>query len=154
ILPDAKNPPQATPEATKKAEPHRGNDSASDPLTTALMAIETSVWEAWAAKDLNKLDALTAKDLSFQNIYGNFFSNKADTLRDWTSSRCQVTKVGVTDGTATALSPTVGILIRTGSAQGTCDGQNLRAVAIPGASFFVREGGAWKLAFTLNRLPE
>jgi len=50
------------------------------------------------------------------------------------------------------LSPTVGLLSRTGTAEGTCDGQKLASVPIYGTSVFVKDGDSWKLAFTLNRL--
>lgn len=125
---------------------------AADPSTAAMMAIEKSVWEAWKAKDAAKLEDLTTKDLSFQNIFGTYFANKADTLKDWTSKRCDIKSVSVTDGVGTLLSPTVGILSRKGTAEGTCDGQKLTSVLVYGTSVFVKDGDSWKLAFSLNRL--
>ena len=125
---------------------------AADPSTAAMMAIEKSVWEAWKAKNAAKLEELTAKDLSFQNIFGTFFANKADTIKDWTSKKCDIKSVSVTDGVGTLLSPTVGILNRKGTAGGTCDGQKLASVTLYGTSVFVKDGDSWKLAFSLNRL--
>ena len=125
---------------------------AADPSTAAMMAIEKSVWEAWKAKDAAKLEDLTTKDLSFQNIFGTYFANKADTIKDWTSKRCDIKSVSVTDGVGTLLSPTVGILSRKGTAEGTCDGQKLTSVLVFGTSVFVKDGDSWKLAFSLNRL--
>ncbi len=125
---------------------------AADPSTAAMMAIEKSVWEAWKAKDAAKLENLTTKDLSFQNIFGTFFANKADTIKDWTSKRCDIKSVSVTDGVGTLLSPTVGILSRKGTAEGTCDGQKLTSVLVYGTSVFLKDGDSWKLAFSLNRL--
>jgi hypothetical protein len=125
---------------------------AADPSTAAMMAIEKSVWEAWKAKDAAKLEDLTTKDLSFQNIFGTYFANKADTIKDWTSKRCDIKSVSVTDGVGTLLSPTVGILSRKGTAEGTCDGQKLTSVLVYGTSVFVKDGDSWKLAFSLNRL--
>ena len=130
----------------------RATKPATDPDTAAMMAVEASVWEAWMAKDAKKLDDLTSSDLSFQNIFGQFFANKADTLKDWTSPRCVVTSVSVADGVGSLLSPTVGILNRTGTAAGTCDGQKIASVPIYGTSFFLKNGDSWKLAFSLNRL--
>jgi hypothetical protein len=95
---------------------------------------------------------LTAKDLSFQNIFGVFFANKADTLKDWTGPSCDVKRVRVTDGAGSLLSPTVGILTNKGTAEGTCGGQKLMPVPIYGTSVYVKEGHSWKLAFTLNQL--
>lgn len=124
----------------------------ADLITAAMMAVEKSVWEAWKAKDAKKLEELTAADLSFQNIYGTFFANKADTLKNWTSSYCDIESVSVSDGSGTLLSPTVGILNRTGTAEGTCNSQKLPVVPIYGTSVYVKDGGSWKLAFSLNRL--
>ena len=84
---DPKNPPPAKAGGNKE-KPTKDKapaQPAADPSTAAMMAIEKSVWEAWKAKDAAKLEDLTANDLSFQNIFGTFFANKADTIKDWTS---------------------------------------------------------------------
>jgi hypothetical protein len=125
---------------------------AADPSTTAMMTVEKSVWEAWMAKDATKLQELTTPDLSFQNIFGAYFANKTDTLKNWTSAYCDIKRVSVTDGEGTLLSPTLGILNRTGTAEGSCNGQKLPLVPIYGTSVFVKDGDSWKLAFSLNRL--
>ncbi|HEY0702492.1 MAG TPA: nuclear transport factor 2 family protein [Candidatus Acidoferrales bacterium] len=125
---------------------------AADPSSAAMMAVEKSVWEAWKAKDAKKLDELTTADLSFQNIFGVYFANKADTLKNWTSAYCDIKRVSVADGAGTMLSPNVGILNRTGTAEGSCNGQNFPLVPIYGTSVYVKEGDSWKLAFSLNRL--
>lgn len=113
---------------------------------------QKSVWEAWKAKDAKKLEELTTADLSFQNIYGAYFANKADTLKNWTWAYCDIKSVSVADGAGTLLSPKVGILSRTGTAEGTCNGQNLPPVPIYGTSVYVKDGDSWRLAFSLNRL--
>jgi hypothetical protein len=125
---------------------------AADPNTAAMMAAETSIWEDWMAKDAKKLEDITTTDLSFQNIFGIYFANKADTIKDWIGTRCSINRVAVTNGVGTMLSPTVGMLSSTGTAEGTCDGQKLASVPIYGTSIFVRNGDSWKLAFSLNRL--
>jgi hypothetical protein len=125
---------------------------AAEPNTAAMMAVEKSVWEAWKAKDAKKLEELTTADLSFQNIYGAYFPNKADTLKNWTSAYCDIKSVNVADGAGTMLSPNVGMLSRTGTAAGTCNGQYLPPVPIYGTSVYVKDGNSWKLAFSLNRL--
>jgi len=151
---DPKNPPPAKAGGNKEkpTKDKAPTKPAADPSTAAMMAIEKSVWEAWKAKDAAKLEDLTTSDLSFQNIFGTYFANKADTIRDWTSARCDIKSVSVTDGVGTLLSPTVGILSRKGTAGGTCDGQQLTSVAVYGTSVFVKDGDSWKLAFSLNRL--
>ena len=153
---DSENPPPAKAEAKKEAKndgkPVPGANIAADPNTAAMMAVERNVWEAWKAKDTKKLDELTTADLSFQNIFGAYFANKADTLKNWTSAYCEIKSVSVADGEGRMLSPNVGILNRTGTAGGTCNGQSLPPVPIYGTSVYVREGDRWKLAFSLNRL--
>jgi len=71
-------------------------------------------------------------------------------MKDWTGAGCQVKSVSVTDGFATALSPTVEMLTRKGTAEGTCGGQNIGGTAIWGVSIYVKEDDAWKFAFGMN----
>jgi hypothetical protein len=153
---DPKNPPPPAKAEGKKKEQKKdvatATNSSADPSTAAMMAIEKKAWEAWAAKDAKKLEELTTAELSFQNIYGTFFANKADTLKNWTSAYCDIKSVRVTDGSGTLLSPMVGILNRTGTAEGTCNGQKLPPVPIYGTSVYIKDGDTWKLAFSLNRL--
>lgn len=154
---DPKNPPTPA-KAARKKESKKDDRAvaiakgAADPSTAAMMAVEKSVWEAWMEKDAAKLQELTTPDLSFQNIYGTYFANEADTLKNWTSTYCDIKSVSVTDGDGTLLSPTVGILNRTGRAEGSCNGQKLPPVPIHGTSVFVKDKDSWKLAFSLNRL--
>jgi hypothetical protein len=154
---DATNPPPPATADGRKETKHYDKvvpnaNIAADPSTAAMMAVEKTVWEAWKAKDTKKLDELTTADLSFQNIYGVYFANKADTLKNWTSAYCDITSVSVADGAGTLLSPKVGLLSRTGTAEGICNGQNLPPVPVYGTSVYVKDGDSWRLAFSLNRL--
>ena len=144
---DPKNSPNALP-APAAGPAEKAEAKAADPNTDALVAVEKSVWEAWKANDAKKLEGLTANSLSFIDIYGNSYSNKTDTIRAWAGAICQVKSVGVTDGVATALSPTVKLLMHKGTADGTCYGE--RVPAVHGNSIYVRDGDAWKLTFTMN----
>lgn len=151
VIVDPKNPPAppAKPEA-KKEEPAAAPAKATgDANTDALVKLELALWEAWMAKDARKLEDLTAKEVAFLNIFGTYFATKADTMKDWTGGTCKIKSVSVTDGVATALSPTVEMLTLKGTADGTCDGQNVGAV-INGTSFYVKDGDAWKWAFGMN----
>jgi len=144
---DPKNSPEALP--APAAEPaEKAAAKPADPNTGALVAVEKSVWEAWRAHDAKKLEDLTANSLSFIDIFGNSYANKTDTIRAWAGAICEVKSVGVTDGVATALSPTVKLLMHKGTADGTCYGEKVPAVH--GNSVYVRDGDAWKLAFTMN----
>ena len=127
----------------------KSEDTAGDPNTDAIMEVEKSVWEAWKSSDAEKLDDLTNKDLSFVDIFGNVTSTKADTIKLWTEHRCKVNSVSVTNGVGTSISTAVSILTFKGTADGTCYGQKLGG-PIYGTSIYVKNGNAWKLAFTLN----
>jgi hypothetical protein len=60
------------------------------------------------------------------------------------------TQIRVTDGFASALSPTVEMLTRKGTADGTCGGQKVGGTVIWGVSIYVKDGDAWKFAFGMN----
>ena len=136
--------------ATKKAvsEDNPAKPATPDAVTDALVAAEKAIWEAWKDHDAKRLEELTAKEISFINIFGTYFATKADTIKDWTGPGCDVQSVYVTDGAATMLSPSVAILRHTGGADGTCFGQKVGAVW--GTSVYVKDGDAWKWAFGIN----
>jgi hypothetical protein len=145
---DPTNPSSLTKAVGKKESKQDGrglanSKVAADPSTVAMMAVEKSVWEAWMARDAAKLQELTTPDLSFQNIFGSYFANKADTLKNWTSAYCDIKSVSVTDGEGTLLSPAIGILNRTGTAEGSCNGQKLSPVPIYGTSVYLKDGDSW-----------
>ncbi len=165
MIVDPKNPaaPAAPP---KKEEPKKDVKTAAnsntgsntavparatpDANTDALVKVELALWEAWKEHDAKKLDALMARDVSFVNIFGTSLATRADALKDWTGASCQVKSVSVSDGFATALSPTVEMLTRKGTADGTCGGQQVGGTAIWGVSIYVKDGDAWKFAFGMN----
>jgi len=147
---DPKNPPKAPaaqPAEKKddKAAETKPAAPAADPSTDAMMAVEKAGWEAWKARDPKKLEELTAKDLSFVDLFGNYSGTKADTIKAWTEGKCEIKSVNLTDGVGTSFSPTLGVVTFKGSADGTCNGQKIMPVY--GTSFYVKEGDAWKLAF-------
>jgi hypothetical protein len=172
LIVDPKNPvaPAAPPKKpaapAKKEEPKKDDKTAAnsntapntaasaratpDANTDALVKVELALWEAWKEHDARKLDALMARDVSFVNIFGTYLATRADAMKDWTGANCQVKSVSVTDGFATALSPTVEMLTRKGTADGTCGGQNVGGTAIWGVSIYVKDGDAWKFAFGMN----
>jgi len=121
-----------------------------DANTDALVKIELALWEAWKEHDAKKLDPLMAREVSFVNIFGTYLGTKADAMKDWTGAGCDVKSVSVTDGFATALSPTVEMLTRKGTAEGTCAGQEVGGTDIWGVSIYVKDGDAWKFAFGMN----
>ena len=121
-----------------------------DANTDALVKVELALWEAWKEHNAKKLDDLMAKDVSFVNIFGTYLATRADAMKDWIGNGCQVKSVSVSDGFVTALSPTVEMLTRKGTADGTCGGQEIGGTVIWGVSIYVKEGDAWKFAFGMN----
>jgi ketosteroid isomerase-like protein len=168
LIVDPANPvsPAASPKKPKEVEPKKDDKTAAnsntapntaapasatpDANTDALVKVELALWEAWKEHDAKKLDALMAKDVSFVNIFGTYLATRADGIKDWTGAGCEVKSVSVTDGFATALSPTVEMLTRKGTADGTCGGQKIGGTDIWGVSIFVKDGDAWKFAFGMN----
>lgn len=174
LIVDPKNPPTAAPaarpkkpaappkkEASKKDDGTAANSNTAsntaapakatpDANTGALVKVELALWEAWKAHDAKKLDDLMAKDVSFVNIFGTYLATRADAMKDWTGANCEIKSVSVTDGFASALSPTVEMLTRKGTADGTCGGQEVGGTVIWGVSIYVKDGAAWKFAFGMN----
>ena len=134
---------------TKVPQKDQPQPAAPDTSTNAMLAVERTVWEAWKAHDGKQLEELTAKDISFINIFGTHFATKADALKDWTGAGCDVKSVSVTEDARTMLSPTTGILTFKGTADGTCYGQEVNSV-IWGTSVYVKYGDAWKWTFGIN----
>ncbi len=167
LIVDPTNPPKAAPAAPPKNQSPKQDDKTAvnsntaattatparatpDANTDALVKVELALWEAWKEHDAKKLDALMAKDVSFVNIFGAYLATRADTLKDWTAAGCEIKSVSVTEGFATALSPTVEMLTRKGTADGSCGGQAVEGTDIWGVSIYVKDGNAWKFAFGMN----
>lgn len=167
---DLKNPPPPPPKAdAPKEEPKKdakpddkaaSNSNSAAPAapaaaksanTDALVAIEKSGWEAWRAKDAKKLEEITAKDLAIVTGDGSWLG-RADAIKYWVEMPCENVKtVDVKNGFGAALSATAEMLTFTGWADGTCYGQ--KNGSQDGMSIYVKEGGAWKLAFSFSAAP-
>lgn len=171
LIIDPKNPPApAKPEAVKedskkdaatKDEPKKDEakkeetpKETPDANTDALVKIHTSGWEAFKARDAKKFNEISTSDLSIVDPAGNWFSGQANVVKLWTETmKCEgITEVSVSDGFASALSPTVEILTLKGSADGTCDGQ--KNGELHQTAFYVKQGEAWKLAFMFESTPK
>lgn len=149
---DAVVNPALPPEKPVYQNGARGNDTAKpaapDPGTGPLLAIERDVWEGWKDHDAKRLSDLMAEDISFINIFGIYLPNKTEGLKNWSGAGCDVKSVGVTDATATMLSPDVGILTFKATANGTCFGQKVGPIW--GSSIYVKYDDAWKWTFGIN----
>jgi len=145
---DPKAVPAKPADKTEAPKNEEDRSAAPDALTDAMLTVEKAVWEAWKDHDGKKIEEMTAKDISFINIFGTFFANKTDALKDWTGTGCQVKSVSVTDANGSMLSWTVGILTFKGGADGTCFGQKVGPIW--GTSIYIKDGDEWKWAFGMN----
>ncbi len=160
IDPKAPPPPPAKTEP-KKEEPKKDDKTASSTNassaapakptpsanTEALVKLHQAGWEAFKAKDAKKFDEMLTANFSMVDPLGGWMTGKANIVKQWTETmKCEgITKVSVTDGFSTALSPTVELLTLKGTADGTCDGQ--KNGPLYQSAVYVKEGNAWKLAF-------
>lgn len=148
LILDPKAPPPPPPPAPDKKDEAKKEEAkpTGDANTEALVKLHQSGWEAWKAKDAKKFEEMSASSLSIVDPGGTWVGTKADTIKHWTDMKCQgVTTVKVSDGIASAISPTIELLTLRGTADGACDGRKngpLNQTAI-----YVREADAWKLAF-------
>jgi len=144
--------PKAAPAkpADEKATSTKYDAMPADPAagTDILLAVEKLIWEAWREHEAKKIGELTARDISFINIFGTHFATKADALKDWSGTYCDVKSISLTDAAATMLSPTVGILTFKAAADGTCYDQKVGPVW--STSVYVKHGNAWKWTFGIN----
>lgn len=163
LIIDPKNPPPAPPKSeAKKEEPKKDDKAAANSNTAAapapakptpsanteaLVKLHTSGWEAFKAKDAKKFDEMLAANVVNVDPIGTVISGKANIIKQWTETmKCEgITKVSVTDGFSTAISPTVELFTLKGNADGTCNGQ--KNANLFQSTIYVKEGDAWKLAF-------
>jgi hypothetical protein len=146
---DPKAPLATSADRNAAPKKDKAKPAAADAGTAGMLAVEKAVWEAWRKHDTKNMADLTARDISFINVFGSHFATKAAALKDWSGTGCDVKSVSVTDATGTMLSPTVGILTFKGAADGSCYGQRLDS-GIWGTSIYVRDGAAWKWTFGIN----
>ena len=144
--------PKATPAKPVDGQQALNEDNAQptnqNARTEAMLADERYVWEAWRAHDAKRLADLTARDISFINIFGVYLATKSDAMQDWSGTYCDVKSISLADAAGTMLSPTVGILTFKASADGTCYGQKVGPVW--DSSVYVKYGDVWKWTFGIN----
>jgi hypothetical protein len=155
---DPKNPPKTTP---KKDEAKKDDNPATPPPalpaksanTDAVAAVERTGWEAWRDKDAKKLDSMVAKNVAIVSADGSTINDRAAIIKYWTEMPCKdVKNVDVKDPYAVALGANTEMLAFTGVSDGTCfDTKNTPQ---PSMSIYVKEDGAWKLAFAFGGAPD
>ena len=144
--------PKAAPANPVDVKETRQEDEAQptgrDAGTDALLATRKERVGSLEKTRRQKIGDLTARDISFINIFGTYFATKADALKDWSGAYCDVKSISITDAAGTMVSPTVGILTFKATADGTCYGQEVGPVW--GTSVYVKHGDVWKWTFGIN----
>ena len=86
--------PKTLSETLKQEEPKKASaqqNVAAGPGTGALMAYNRLGCPE--NKDARKIEELTTANITFVDIFGNYFKNKPDAVKDWTGSICREVKV-------------------------------------------------------------
>jgi hypothetical protein len=145
---DPKAAPARPVDVNETFQKNEATSADRDAGTDALLAVEKKLWEDWRTHNAKKIGDLTARDISFINIFGTHLATKADALKDWSAPYCDVKSISFTDVAGRMLSPTVGILTFKASADGTCYGQKVGPIW--GTSVYVKHGDVWKWTFGIN----
>ncbi|WOJ97006.1 nuclear transport factor 2 family protein [Congregibacter brevis] len=147
ITPDsaANSPPLANRESLGSSEA-----APVGSLLESLLAVESAVWKTWRTHDANALVKLTAEDISFVNVFGDYFANKIDTIANWTGPFCDVDSFALSGGDATQVLPNVAVLTLTGSVKATCGEQQFDDMPVYPTTVYVNDGENWKWAFGFN----
>ncbi|EAQ98086.1 nuclear transport factor 2 family protein [Congregibacter litoralis] len=119
-------------------------------LLGTLMARESAVWETWRAHDADALVKLTADDIAFVNIYGDFFPDKKTTIDNWTGPFCNVDRISLGQATATQFLPAVAVLTLTGIVSGSCGDQAFDDLPVYATTVYTLKAGEWRWAFGFN----
>jgi hypothetical protein len=154
--PPKMNPPSSAPPAKDEKSTANSNTNsnsnsnssattAADPNVYAIAAAEKAGWEAWKARDADKLGTGLASNASFVDLSGTYLGTKADILSNWTGTKCDIKSTNISDVHGETISPTFGFIMFKGTADGECDCMKLKPVW--GTTFAVKEGDTWKLVF-------
>ena len=139
------NAPAAKPVAAAPATAKSPEEAAkSDSLTTDLMAIETSAWDAWKARDVKAVEAVMAS--KFMYLSGSGRKDRPAAVKAWTEPKCEGLAYSFSDPMAVTLSKDAAMVTYKADVKGTCDGKPVDP-SLWVASFDVKEGDAWKNAF-------
>jgi hypothetical protein len=117
---------------------------AADPMDAELVAIEKSLWQAWADADPAAFEKHLA-DETVNMTPGGVTIGKADMLKEIADAGCKVN--GFSFGEFTVLRPAqnVALLLYSAEQDAVCDGQALPA-RVNATSVYVKDGNTWKAA--------
>lgn len=114
------------------------------PTTDALVALETSAYEAWKSKDASFWETFLSDGFVGWGPSGRI--EKAAATKAYTGADCEIESYTLSDEQMRPLGADVALLTHKSSVAGTCGGERLPADRWA-ATIFVRDGDAWKAAF-------
>ena len=124
--------------------------TSSDATTSAIVAAETKIWEAWKNKDAAAMESALGKDFTFVSGMGRW--DRAEVMKQWvTESKCEVRSYSLTEPKTTPLANNITLLTFKGSGQGTCDGQPIQTEWYGVA--FMNDAGTWKPVWAISVPP-
>ena len=117
---------------------------AGDETTDELMALEHSVWKAWAAGDHAKL-AKYLHENSVSVTSGTVASGRANIVENYAEAACDVESFLLEDMKAHPINENTVILTYKAQQDATCAGVKLDPKLLA-TSVWVRDGGEWLVA--------
>ncbi len=133
--------PASSPRAVSPPPAASPGAAGSDATTSAIVAAETKIWEAWKNKDAAAMESALGKDFTAVGGMGRW--DRAQTMKMWvTESKCDVKSYSLTEPKTTSLANNVTLLTYKGSGVGTCDGQPIQTEWYGVA--YVNDAGTWK----------
>lgn len=122
----------------------------SDATTTAIVAAESKIWEAWKNKDAAAMESALGKDFTYVSGMGRW--DRAETMKNWvTESKCDVKSYSITESKTTPLANNITLLTFKGAGQGTCDGQPIQTEWYGVA--YMNDAGTWKPVWGISVPP-
>lgn len=114
------------------------------PSKDALVAIEKKAWEDWAARNEKGIDGYMAKN--FVSVGNNGASLRADTLKSWTTHKCEMKELAFSNEKVTEMGDGVAMLTFQAKADIKCDGKT-GPDPMNVSVLYVKEGDAWKAMY-------
>jgi hypothetical protein len=114
------------------------------PTVDALVTLEKSAFEAWKSKDAKFWDTFLSDRFVGYGSSGRV--DKASSIRETTSSDCEIKSYALSDEQMKPLGTDAALLTFKTTVDGTCGGQEVPADSWA-ASVYVRDGDKWKAAF-------
>jgi hypothetical protein len=142
---DPKAPPAKPAKPATDTKP-AADAKPADPGTEALLTVEKKGWDAWKARDQKAIEPLLTNDLSSLDASGRY--DKAGTLKLWFDTKCEIKSYSLTNPWSASMTKDMSILLFDAATDGSCGGQPIGSTHA--TSVYVKDGDAWKLAFTLN----